>query len=136
MPEKLIMKFNKNHQLVLLFIAFILIIPLLATLYVKLRTPQIEQETFKTLETISRLHSDQIESWLKERQGDIAVFSNDPTFTDHVIRLQQDSTASTLRTELIIRLQSFRETLNYESIFILGSHGERLLGDGLSLIHI
>ena len=35
-----------------------------------------------------------------------------------------------MRTELIIRLQSFRETLNYESIFILGSHGERLLGDG------
>lgn len=57
-------------RLVLLFIALVLLVPLIGVGFVIVQTKQIEQREYSNLESITRLKTEQIQNWLGERNGD------------------------------------------------------------------
>lgn len=58
-----------------IFALLSLIVPLVGGLYVMLRMPQVETETFDTLEEVARLDVVQIERWLDERATDTSILA-------------------------------------------------------------
>jgi PAS domain S-box-containing protein len=129
----------KTRYLALTFLALSLCVPLLGFFYVTMQIPQIEDDTRRNLEAISRLNGEQIENWLRERREDIEIFANDSDFVDDVAGLQgsaqDDATASPgagerRREVLGNRLQSARTTHQYGLVALLDARGEILISQG------
>lgn len=68
----------------LLFAALILIVPLIGLAITTLYGPKIEREAYANLEAIAKLKTEQIESWLDEREGDGKVLAVSTGFVEHV----------------------------------------------------
>ena len=119
---------DTQRSLPYVFMALLLVVPLLGVLYVSLEIPKIERETFSRLETFVQLTSEQVENWLEERQSDVEVFSANRLFAEEVSGLQQAPADKDLRSALRARLESLRQAKNYEEIALLDADGRILVG--------
>ncbi|MFZ4535909.1 PAS domain S-box protein [Propionivibrio sp.] len=119
----------KTRYLILTFLALLFFVPLLGGVYVTLRTPQIEQETFANLAAIARLNAEQIESWLREREADLEVIMNRGSFLDSVAKLQQ-SRDPKLRELVANNLSAIRKAYRYKSVSLLDAKGEVVINEG------
>ncbi|WP_301102558.1 PAS domain S-box protein [Propionivibrio sp.] len=119
----------KNRYLLLGFLALSLCVPLLGTMYVRLRTAQIEQETFANLNAIARLQADQIENWLHERKADLEVIMSISDLPEQVMALQKSGNPR-LRQMLSSNFSAIRRANHYTSVTLLDSRGEVVVNSG------
>ncbi|WP_263772875.1 PAS domain S-box protein [Propionivibrio soli] len=120
----------RTRYLALIFLALSLFVPLLGWVYVKLQVPQIERDTYNSLEAIVRLRAQQVELWLKERKADIDLYSTRAVITDEVERLQKNDKDHAARDSLVKHLRGLRLTQGYGSVSLFSPHGELLLNEG------
>ena len=100
----------------------LLIVPLILTLIVGIRIPQIEREAFANLNAISRLNAGQIESWIDERDANLGFIANNPLFVEHIAEWQTTSDEA-LRQMLLNNLSAIRSTYDYVAIQVLDTQG-------------
>ena len=120
---------RRSRDLVLIFVALALCVPLLSTLYIGLHIPQIEREAFANLNAIARLQADQIEDWLQKRAADLEVTMSREYFIGRVNRLQRDDNP-TLRATVAQNLSAMRAAYEYKSVTLLDARGAVVANDG------
>ncbi len=121
---------HMTSRLVLVFIALVLIVPLIGLAIVKMHIPQAEQDTYRNLEAIARLKSEQIENWLDERRGDGEMLAGDDAFAarvDQFVRQEQDAELSKL---ILGRFERLLTNYHYTKILLLDVGGRLLLSSG------
>ncbi|MDP4027918.1 MAG: PAS domain S-box protein [Gallionella sp.] len=118
-----------SKRLVLVFIALVLIVPLIGLVVVKIHIPQEELETQRNLEAVARLKAEQIENWLDERRGDGEMLAGDDAFAARVDQfvLQQDVKLSRL---ILGRFERLLTSYHYTKILLLDAGGRLLLSSG------
>ncbi|MBI3902623.1 MAG: PAS domain S-box protein [Nitrosomonadales bacterium] len=121
----------QNSRLVLLFVAFALVVPLIGLGVLKLYGPQIERDAYANLQTIADLKAKQIENWLDERNGDAMMLSTYKTFAAQVEKFVQRQHEAGLSQPILERFANLRNAYNYDSILLFDSSGKLLLLLGL-----
>ncbi|MFZ2302919.1 MAG: PAS domain S-box protein, partial [Gallionella sp.] len=117
-------------RLVLVFIALVLIVPLIGLTIVKIHIPQAEQEAYRNLEAVTRLKAEQIENWLDERRGNGEVLASDHAFAARVrqfVRQDEDAESSKL---ILDRFEHLLANYHYTKILLLDANGQLLLSAG------
>jgi len=117
-------------QLVLVFVALALIVPLIGLAIVKIHIPQAELDAYRNLEAIAKLKAEQIENWLDERRGDGEILAGDNAFAVQVnqfIRHKQDAELSKL---ILDRFEHVLTSYHYTKILLLDARGRLLLSSG------
>ncbi len=110
-------------------ILLVLLIPFLAITYLRIRTPEIEQETFHNLEAIAKLQSDRIDEWLKTQRLNIDFLSRSH-FSDFASSaIPGKNTPAGLREERR-HIEHFRKSFDYEFVAVYNSQFEAMVADG------
>ncbi|MDP1596087.1 MAG: PAS domain S-box protein [Methylotenera sp.] len=113
-----------------IFIALILVVPLIAVLFVRLQMPVIEKEAYQNLEVIARLKAEQIEARLVELDSDAKALTASETLNKSLRKVVQ-SGASTQEQKLIIEwFKIFIKDESYNSILLLDQQAKLLLAQG------
>ena len=120
---------SNTSLLLATFAGLLLVVPLLGALYIYLRTPQIEAETFQNLSAITQLHINQIDNWFQERRGDLEVTMSRTDFRDQIVRLQQHDDQ---KAEKLIEsnLGAIRDAYSYRSVALFDTKGNILVSAG------
>ncbi len=121
----------KIIQLVLIFIALVLLVPLIGFVIYKLNIPQIEQGTYNNLNAIAKLKAEEIENWLNERRGDAQGVIADVGFARDVeyFLLAQKHDAGLLK-QITVQLASKQVDNNFDSIMLLDTGGRLITSLG------
>ena len=114
------------HQILFL----ILILPLISIAYLMIQIPAIERETYNDLENTLQLKTSQIENWLNERQGDCIILKDSINLAQSIQQLIQHKNESQLKANLIKHFNSLHSAYRYESIVLVDTTGNVLLGIG------
>lgn len=112
-----------------LFVALVLVIPLIAGSFVLVQTRLIETNQTRNLQSIVNLKAEQIQNWLGERQGDCEMLQAAkglPVTIDQIIRTR-DKVAS---SDLLERFKNIRMAYGFSSVFLLDAQGQLLLRSG------
>src|ERR1035437_5967509 len=117
---------SKKHIIALLAILSLVIVAA-GYFYYKSEESSIRQQKYNELKTIADLKESQIEQWLKERNSDVKVVIQSPFFRNGIYNWLQDTSNVQLKDNIIEELQSVREELGYENIFIVSTNGHQLL---------
>ncbi len=120
---------HSNRSLTLIFIALSLTVPLLGGVYVALRIPAIERDTFNNLTAISRLNAEQIENWLQEREASLEVVMSRTGFFERILKFDQNPDPK-LREPVAARLRGLRNAYDYKSANLIDAQGEIILSEG------
>ena len=123
-----------SRRLGLAILSLALLTPLLGTVFVSLRIPQIEREAFSSLETITRLNVDLIENWLDERRSDIKVLSDNSVFVEAVTKLRNGNRDPKLAETISRLLRSLYDTNSHEMAALLNPEGRVLIGNDHTLL--
>jgi len=114
-----------TKQFVLLLTALALLLPLTGWMVVKIQGPKTEDEAYANLAAIARLKTDQIESWLGERQKNAEVLAADAVFAQHVVQLIADPAHSAAQQAAVLqRFALLRTAFDYETIDLVGLDGQ------------
>jgi len=120
-----------TKQFTVVLVALALLLPLTGWLVVQIQSPQVESEAYDNLAAIARLKTNQIESWLGERQKNGEVLSADADFSRHVATLLASSAPHQQAHEAVVRrLTSLCWSYNYDSIELLDLNGGVLASGG------
>ncbi len=119
---------NKYFAYQILFL--ILILPLISLTYLVIQIPAVERATYNNIENILKLKTSQIESWLNERQGDCLSLKESVNLAKSIQELIQHKNESLQKTILIKQFKSLQIAYNYESILLVDTTGNELLGVG------
>ena len=114
------------HQILFL----ILILPLISIVYLMIQIPAVELETYNNLENTLELKTSQIENWLNERQGDCIILKDSINLAQSIQQLIQHKNDAQLKANLIKHFKSLQGAYKYESIVLVDSTGNKLLGVG------
>ena len=117
----------KIARLALIFVALVLVVPLIGLAIVKIYTPYEEQEAYRNLEAVARLKAGQIENWLDERRWDGEMLTSDKAFVAQVsqfVRHEQDAALSRLIQD---RFEHLLTSYHYTKILLLDASGRLLL---------
>lgn len=114
----------------LLFVALALVVPLIGWVAFKIHVPQIEREASENLQAIARLKAEQLESWLRERQGDGDGLAMNQTLRDFVQGQAPGRSLSESRELISTRFRQMIEVHAHESILLFDGRGELLLSEG------
>jgi len=120
----------KIARLALIFVALVLVVPLIGLAIVKMYIPQAEQEAYRNLEAIAKLKAEQIENWLDERRWDGEMLTSDKAFVAQVsqfVRHEQDAALSRLIQD---RFEHLLTSYHYTKILLLDASGQLLLSSG------
>jgi PAS domain S-box-containing protein len=120
----------RNSRLVLLFVGFALVVPLIGLSVIKLYGPQIESEAYANLHAISSLKAGQIENWMDERYGDSRVLASDDAFVARVDRFVQHEQDAKLAKPILDRFEQLVANYHYSKILLLNTSGRLLLQSG------
>jgi PAS domain S-box-containing protein len=116
--------------LIALFIALILIVPLVGAMALRLYTPQLKQDVYANLEAIAQLKAGQIESWLAERDGDAMAVAADEEFAERVTRLIGRTAGADDRKRLQAYLDRWLLSHAYAGVGLLAGDGRVLMSSG------
>lgn len=120
----------KTMPLPLIFVALVLVVPLIGVSFYQTQAPQIEAEALKNLQAIARLKAEQIEHWLMERDGDTQVLKTSSLLGQQIEALSLGQADATTRRAVLARLQTWQRSYGYASILVLAPSGKVLLGQG------
>ncbi len=121
----------RTIRLVLIFIALVMLVPLIDLAIYKLNVPEIETNTFNNLNSIARLKSEEIENWLDERHGDAQGVTGDAGFArdiGHFLLGQQHDAG--LLTLIKARLAFLQTDSGFDSIMLLDTGGRLITSLG------
>ena len=117
-------------RLVLIFIALILLVPLLDLAIYELNVPEIEKHTFDNLNSIAKLKSEEIENWLDERNGDAQVLADNTGFARQVEQFLPHQQHDGLPRHILDQFKSLQANYGYDSILLLDNDGHLLASVG------
>jgi PAS domain S-box-containing protein len=112
------------------FIGFVLIISLIGGAFVKIQTPQLEQEAYSNLNAIGLLKAEQIEHWLTERYGDAKSLAASKGLITQIQQLTLHNADVQDSQEILNRFQSLLNDKGYNSIRLLDNSSHVLLSLG------
>jgi PAS domain S-box-containing protein len=121
---------TRPGSLIALFIALILVVPLVGVIALKLYTPQLKLDVYANLEVIAQLKAVQIESWLAERDGDAMAVAADEEFAERVIRLIRGTGDAENRRRLQAYLDRWLLSHAYAGVGLLAGDGRVLMTSG------
>ena len=117
----------KIIRLVLIFIALVLLVPLLDFAIYRLHVPQTKHDAYDKLQSIALFKAEEIENWLSERRGDAQVVAADTGFAEQVERFLIYRKRNTrLSKQILNQFGSLRAYYGYDSILLLDSSGRLL----------
>lgn len=119
-------------RLSLIFTIFLLLLAVIGITYVQLAIKKGEQEAFENLQSICRLKAEQIFSWMKERDADAFTLKNSLNLALHIeqfIKLNKASDKEILSSHL----EMLRQAYSYESILLIDTQANVLIGKGNNL---
>ncbi|HUW75799.1 MAG TPA: PAS domain S-box protein [Gallionella sp.] len=125
-PPKLI-------RLVLIFIALVLLVPLIAGVVYELNVPEIEAQTFNNLNSIAQLKTEEIKNWLKERRADAQLLIADAGFTrdvEHFLLTRQHEAG--LLMLIRAQLAALQADYAFDSIMLLDTSGRLITSLGMN----
>ena len=121
---------TRRRQLVMLFVALLLLVPLIALTVIKLYTPEVERDTYANLQAIAKLKAGQIENWLDERQRNAAVIMANETLNGQIGQLAAGTLNASKQVNLKHYLESLVQQYGYVGIVVLSSERKVLMAIG------
>jgi PAS domain S-box-containing protein/putative nucleotidyltransferase with HDIG domain len=121
----------KTTRQVLLFIALVLVVPLIDFAVFKLHVPHVELGTYNNLKSIAELKAEEIENWLNERRGDaqgLAVNEEFARQVEHFILYRKND--ARLPRQVLNVLGSMQANHGFDSIMLLDTGGRLLSSIG------
>jgi PAS domain S-box-containing protein len=121
----------KTTRQVLLFIALLLVVPLIDFAVFNLHVPHVERDTYNNLKSIAKLKSEELENWLNERRGDaqgLAVNEEFARQVEHFILYQKHDVR--LPRQVLNVLGSLQANHGFDSIMLLDTGGRLLSSIG------
>ena len=123
---------NKYYNFEIFFL--LLMLPILVSVtYLAIRIPAVEQESNNNLESILRLKTGQIESWLRERQGDGNSLEESVYLAQGIQQFIKHPNDSFINRALLKRFGSLKRSYDYESVLLVNTQGKLLFGLGNQL---
>ena len=121
----------KTIRLVLIFIALVLLVPLIGFVVYELNVPQIEKNTFNNLKSIAQFKAEEIENWLNERNDDAQWLIADAGFARDVnhFLLSRKHDAGLLK-QITVQLASIQADNGFDSIMLLDTGGRLITSLG------
>jgi two-component system sensor histidine kinase/response regulator len=116
---------------VVLLTALALLVPLVGVSFVYLQTPQIEAEAYRSLQAVARLKTQQIESWLDERQGDTLFLRAALGLNQQMRQVLNGTATAQTRREVISRFQSVMDSYHYSGVMLMNRDANIVLSQGL-----
>lgn len=113
-----------------IFVALVLVVPLIAFAFFKLQAPQIEQAVYRDLRAVADLKTMQVVNWLAERKGNAGILMTLPGLkadTQALLRNQSDKEA---RQRNLTRFKALIENYGYDSVVLLNNNAESVLSIG------
>jgi PAS domain S-box-containing protein len=110
-----------KRALRILFAALALLVPLLGWLMMRLNTPQLERDTYGSLDAIVSLKAEAIESWLGERYGDAVMVGRSADLMAGIAALLKGSGQGD--ESVREHLQALRDVYSYANIQLLDRQG-------------
>ncbi|MEI6544870.1 MAG: PAS domain S-box protein, partial [Methylococcales bacterium] len=120
----------KNNYFSYQILFLLLILPLISLTYLLIQIPAVERETYNSLENILKLKTSQIENWLNERQGDCLSLKDSVNLAQSIQQLIQHKNESLQKTILTKQFKSLQSAYNYESVLLVDTTGNELVGVG------
>jgi len=122
---------KKHFPFKILFL--LLILPMISIIYLAVQIPAVEREQFNNLEIITLLKAEQIENWLKERQGDSESIKQSLNLALTIEKFLQQRDDPVQLNILSNQLDLMRSAYQYESALLVDTQGKLLLGKGSQL---
>jgi two-component system, sensor histidine kinase and response regulator len=119
-----------RNRLFPLFGALALVPLLIGLIFVLVDTPRLEHQAYHNLESITRLKSEQVELWLRERHGDSFILQASKSTRANTARLLANPDTPDAAAEVRIRMQTLVDAYGYAGVFLLGADGTLLAGVG------
>jgi PAS domain S-box-containing protein len=110
-----------KRPLRLVFVGFVLFVPILGWLVWKVNAPQFERDAHANLESVVSLKAEAIETWLGERYGDAAVITHSPGLVSNIAAFLNGDTGR--QDAIRDRLQTTHDVYRYANIQILDLAG-------------
>jgi PAS domain S-box-containing protein len=94
-----------------------------------------QQKELARLQAIATFKTNQIATWLREREGDAQLLQSSRYVAD-LYRRWRDTGDLASRELLLQRLDDYRKAYNYQEILLLNDRGEPVLATADTLLHI
>ena len=111
----------------------LLILPIISFTYLAVQIQAVEREQYSNLESIVQLKAEQIENWLKERQGDGEAIKGSLNLALRIEKFLQQPDDPVQLNILSNQLDLIRSAYQYESVLLVDTQGKLLLGKGRHL---
>lgn len=119
-------------RLLLIFTIFLLLLAVIGITYTQLAIKKSEHEAIENLQSICRLRADQIYSWMKERDADAFTLKSSANLALRIDEFIQHN-KSTDQQILLSHLESLRQAYSYESVLLIDTKANLLMGAGSNL---
>lgn len=129
-PEENVHSGFKSVLLPLLFLVLVALVPLIGFVFVKVQTPQLERETYSSLQAVARLKAEQIENWLGERQADARDVATFKRFQAQLEAFLDDRNKRPYQPEISARLQNFIDNHAFNSVLLVDESAALLAAEG------
>jgi PAS domain S-box-containing protein len=117
-------------RLPLIYLALLLVMPLLVLLFVQVQGPALEREQFRSLGVTAKLKTEQIERWLREREGDGLVLAQSENLQLRLRELLATPADPEQQRIMLSRLEPLRTHYGYDTVLLLDRDGNELLASG------
>lgn len=128
-PKMHSMPVSGGRRLILLFLAFLMIVPLVGYSFLKLYGPPTERQAFANLQAVADLKAAHIENWLAERELAAMRMLATEQFIRQVTQMQSPN-AFQARAEVRSYLEAIRLAHGYRTVTLLGADGRELISTG------
>ncbi len=117
-------------RLILLFIALVLIVPLVGVGFVIVQTKLIEAREFSNLQAIAKLKAEQIQNWMDERTGDCQTLYLSKSLALSIQKSIQHANDNELDKTMADRFNVMYKAYSYRSILLFDGDGRFLKSRG------
>ena len=107
----------------LLAMAVLVCVPLIGLTYLRVESARVEEDAYRDLEGIARLKAEQVEGWLRERNGDAYALAASENFVLRVDRFLRDPGDADDHRIVKGRLELLREAYGYGDVLLVDPTG-------------
>lgn len=121
---------SRHSRLRWVFVALVLVVPLIAFAFFKLQAPQIERDVYRDLRSVADLKAMQVTNWLAERKGNAEVLMSLPGLTADTQTLLRNQSDQGARQRSLTRFKALLQGYSYDSVMLLNNNAEPILATG------
>lgn len=119
-----------KSRLPVTFMALLLLVPLISSVFFKLQTPQIESDVYDDLRIVAEFKSQQVAHWFNERNGDAKIIMALASLKLDTQRLTQNVSDTDAKERILIGFRSLVTSYGYDTIALLDQQGKAMLYTG------